>query len=311
MREDDMTKEFFESAFRDRIPGGRLEEIDLKQVEYCGDGYMSQTYRLTAIFSKKGEPRKEYKLFVKSPFYNPKGDAAMRAGLTVECGAFIKEGAIYKQLLPAMTDLLKSKGVTEELPWADCWAVTDDGTMILEDLCSRGYKMRDQAIGLDMEHTTAAIKSIAKYHALSRVLRDQGVDSDIYARSYFDKDNLSVRQLFTYLFRTVADEVAKEDDEKWISKDMNSLLREATHWWHSLMVSTERMDTLHEEITRPTSFKRDIGEQLQAIGEDLMGHFDDELECGENDFDVLNHCDFRTSNMMFKYEEDGSLADLK
>jgi hypothetical protein len=61
-------------------------------------------------------------------------------------------------------------------------------TIVLEDLCTEGFKMAERRQGLDLAHCLLIMRRVARFHAASVVLHDQDPESmAIYDQSFYSE----------------------------------------------------------------------------------------------------------------------------
>ena len=85
---------------------------------------------------------------------------------------FEKEVNFYKEIVPLLNkELAKLKLSPLCMPkYFHSVARPREEVIYLEDMRKRGFKMLDQKVGMDRNHTMLIIKELAKLHAISRVL---------------------------------------------------------------------------------------------------------------------------------------------
>jgi len=96
---------------------------------------------------------------------------------------YFKEMDFYVKVVPAMLKLQQESGVPEE-DWVShifpkCYGarhgfgeeVDDDAAILLENLNSTGYALRDKKVGLDYNHTRLVMEKLAYFHALPIALK--------------------------------------------------------------------------------------------------------------------------------------------
>ncbi|KAL1116192.1 hypothetical protein AAG570_005687 [Ranatra chinensis] len=275
MKVQDMTKEFLEETLKnglDDMGVARIRDVELVPTENAGDGYMSQIFKMKIIGEAKSGKHIEIRLLIKSPFFEPTSDLKARADISTESGAFPREAKMYEELLPSMTKLMRSAGEKGELPWPNCWAIVNHEVFIMDDLKFKGYKMMDQSVGLDLEHSTAVIRRIAMFHALSRVISDRKLlDVKRFDERYVCTNNRVVSHIFKLICQAIGEEIMKNWEPKW----------------------------------------QDLGNQLKHMAGNVVKLMEKETEFNEKHFNVLNHCDVRTNNLLFKYADNGKLEDVK
>ncbi|XP_022920841.2 uncharacterized protein [Onthophagus taurus] len=142
--------------------------INISPGSQLGDGYASRTL---AVEMKDTE--KTINLFIK---YLPELKNDMIESLKA---AFDVEFRFYQEIYPEMKKIQEEKGLKENIfdnvPKHVKTNVKFDGytPIILENLRLSGYILRDYQTPIDEEHLVLALKTFAKYHALSYALKDK------------------------------------------------------------------------------------------------------------------------------------------
>ena len=86
---------------------------------------------------------------------------------------FMHESRFYQEVIPTLFSMLEE--VKEKpLGFPKCYYISfqeGEEVLILENLRTKGYLMRDKAIGLDLAHTCLVMKMLGKLHAASFLLQ--------------------------------------------------------------------------------------------------------------------------------------------
>ncbi|XP_014257216.1 uncharacterized protein LOC106671000 [Cimex lectularius] len=122
---------------------------------------------------------------------------------------FSTEVKIYRDVFPAMENLLLEYGNNDEPLWPHCLGQLDDTKIVLQDLKELGYKIIDRQKGMDYEHASMTMGALAKFHALSVALVQRGLISpDGYSKFVFGGDfdvmNEHLRSNFETLHRAIS-----------------------------------------------------------------------------------------------------------
>ncbi|CAB0018329.1 unnamed protein product, partial [Nesidiocoris tenuis] len=110
--------------------------------------------------------RTDSKLFIKSV---PGGDDVVD-DFYRRTGIFVKEVAVYKNLLPKMADFGKL--------WPDCCLAREGRYLVLEDMAVSGWRT---ASTMDEIHVDVALRGFAKFHASSLSVLGEAENSDIFS----------------------------------------------------------------------------------------------------------------------------------
>ncbi|XP_066993253.2 uncharacterized protein [Anabrus simplex] len=181
--------------------------------------------------------------------------------------AFEIETGMLTEMLPAMHRLLEEARPGEFNPLsAKCLYHGSDPIefIVLEDLRQLGFTLANRQQGLDLAHCSLALKTLARFHASSLVLHNHEPSSV----ECYKKGLIDVG--------------SRKHMETLLDNSLLSLEKEVSKWpgWEEYVYKIKKL--------RRSFFDRLV---------DLCKRKDGE-------FNVLNHGDMWTSNMMFKYSDD-------
>ncbi|XKL61891.1 hypothetical protein PGB90_001724 [Kerria lacca] len=149
----------------------------------------------------------------------------------------------------------------------------DKYNIILEDLRAKGYRTYKQHEFLDFEHSAKVMQVLATYHALTHKLITTSA-------SLFNNDAVQ----------------AHVHNALVVDKETNSTCMKA---YHKIL---RRVDP---------SFADKYANQLKNFADNLVQNGVKETKPKANSFKVLVHGDFRSGNLMFKYDKYQNLEDIK
>ncbi|XP_002073846.3 uncharacterized protein LOC6650996, partial [Drosophila willistoni] len=195
-----------------------------------------------------------------------------------EFGLFDKELLMYQRFLPAFEDLYKKAGWNDIQLAPKCLLTEErEGNIhfIFEDLRVKNFKNVDRTKGLDMEHMTRSLHKLAEYHAASAVYADQ---NGPYPKE-FDSGFI------------VPTEKAK-DFQLQLFKHKEAAYKNGIQNWGL-----------------PPSDAEIYVKNFPSI-EQYWAQAKSTLEVNPNDFNVLIHGDFWSSNLMCNYHKDGSIDQV-
>ncbi|XP_065203576.1 uncharacterized protein LOC135833741 [Planococcus citri] len=161
---DSIDNGFIQSIFQ-----AEKDKKNIKLVDYTvsrkavGDdnNVSSEVSRLYVNYEKDGKLiKKTY--FMKIPSLSPLYSILKRIGI------YEKECHMYTTILPEMRRLVQN----EDILSPKCYVSSDSTILILEDLRESGYKMINRRAQMDFEHASAAIRTLAEFHALSLKLNE-------------------------------------------------------------------------------------------------------------------------------------------
>ncbi|CAG9793274.1 unnamed protein product [Diatraea saccharalis] len=141
-----------------------IKKLDEEIVNYSGN------LRLISLIDKTND--KVYKLICKTP---PNWAIASIVDAIV-----INEYHAYSTLFPIFKSLKSSVDVDNLFP--ECYYIDskpDNRVLVFQDMTSKGFERR-HGNNFDFNHMTVTLETIAKYHALSFILRENDI-SNVYA----------------------------------------------------------------------------------------------------------------------------------
>lgn len=187
-------------------------KIKVSLVSKKGENYLGILYRILIIGYKNNVETKLY-LICKVPPLNRKSDDKTRINIPYQ-----REVYIYNTVLKAYENLQNQKSILYKqkfTSYALCYAASDvDGKefIILEDLHTKKFVMYDKNVKMDKKHVALVVQGLAKYHALSFVMKDQKpeafrkmthIDSKMYdilgRKEFFDLCHFGLKQVLEAL----------------------------------------------------------------------------------------------------------------
>lgn len=182
-----------------------------------------------------------------------------------------KEYIAYREFLP---DIYKVLPKTEVFT-AKLLYTPDSHTLVLKDLKDEGFVMADRLKQLDFQHCLVCFKTLAKFHAASVTV----VNNNPEFIKTLGKEPLYSRQGGEMYQKT-----------KDITKNMVQIFIKAVKEW-------EGFEDFEEKSRRVWETEDD----------DLCNVFEPRKDL----LNVMNHGDLWTNNMMFKYDSDGNIVDIR
>uniref|UniRef100_A0A1A9WJF8 CHK domain-containing protein n=1 Tax=Glossina brevipalpis TaxID=37001 RepID=A0A1A9WJF8_9MUSC len=145
-------------------------------------------------------------------------------------------------------------------------------TLVMEDLKCKHFKNIDRLKGFDMVHVKAVVKKLAEFHAASAVYEERnGPYESLYYNSYFNETN---RSLFNAMY-SLREDIFKKAMLEWNLDDVEKYL--------SIL---PEVDDFYEENLR-------------------LNHVD------PMEFNVLNHGDCWSNNIMFTYNQNDHTTTIE
>ncbi|XP_053959825.1 uncharacterized protein LOC128864274 [Anastrepha ludens] len=195
------------------------------------------------------------------------------SAITKNMNMFPREEQTYTVFLPKFMQLYQAAGLKVHFgpSCIHTEQTTERMTLVMEDLKVSNYANSDRQKGLDMPHMTSVLQKLAKMHAASaRNFELNGAYGELYQNTFFTEAN---RAIYIRL-RTARDPLVKEAMREW------------------------PLDGAEDYIKNFPS-----GEQLFEEGLRLNA-------IDPNEFNVLNHGDLWTNNIMFKHDAQGAIDDV-
>ncbi|KAH8363283.1 hypothetical protein KR084_007764 [Drosophila pseudotakahashii] len=184
---------------------------------------------------------------------------------------FAKEIEVYGTYVPAFEQLYKEAGLPVTFS-AKSYRLSKDVSeeyLILDNLQTDGFKMRDRMKGMDLEHTKCTLKKLAQWHAASLKYKEL---NGPYPPKYNDG-------IFT-------------EQTAEIHKGMFAQTRKP------FIEAVSKFDGVDEYLDKLTTA---LDTQIDKIIEDS--------KINEQEFNVLNHGDAWINNMMFQYDSEGHVKE--
>ncbi|CAH1399897.1 unnamed protein product [Nezara viridula] len=242
------------------------QELAVQRVLRChaqpalpkGENYLSRVSRIT-LDVVLGNGRKSQKDLILKEVPLEKNNFEFVHNL----GVFKIETDIYTQILKQMEALMDEYHETEDFLWCKLVSYQPYTSILLEDLKVKGFIMSRRQSCLDLEHGHLVLHSLARFHAMSKILEERGV---INGKDYKPYAIVNDKQLIERLVYNGLQNLSKAMHQSWGSA------------WHRVA----------NKLIMPL-------EVFQSKMIDI-GKLD------ESRFNVLNHGDCWSNNMLFKYD---------
>ncbi|XP_065217306.1 uncharacterized protein LOC135843366 [Planococcus citri] len=233
-----------------------------------GSNSWSQVCRLIVLYQIQGKedhipssPKKKtffLKVPAKSPLYK----------VIEKLGSYDKEVEMYTKVVPQMYSIENNEYFTPRFYHLD-----DRISLVLKDLSKSGYKCADRINQLDFEHSSWALKYLAKFHALSvKLHKTIGLSESIK------------KNPFANLVED-ADSTTPDDTSSAFTSQIPMFIDSLPQY---LKDQFPHMVSELINLSSPESITKMAQDSANAK------------------FKVLNHGDFWTNNIMFKYHEEKS-----
>lgn len=194
----------------------------------AGNNYASMLLRSNVKYKKDGKAC-EKSLIIKTAVSDPE-----MAKSIAEYGIYQREVLMYDRILPQFHRLLESYGDHEKLFPEAIYADTKNSTLIFEDLKEKGFSLADRLNGVDQNHVDLVIRKIAKFHACSMVLVENGIENFNEFRKPPFTDDGSSKKYFDGMSKAFLEQIQTwpgyemyvkkfENVQKWLPKETISL----------------------------------------------------------------------------------------
>ncbi|KAK9512733.1 hypothetical protein O3M35_001096 [Rhynocoris fuscipes] len=189
------------------------------------------------------------------------------AAFCTETPVFKNEIFMYAVVLKEMEKLMKEFNDTRDKLWADLVGYRNNDVVMVDDLSRKQFVVMDRREMLDFEHSQLAIKALARFHAMSAVLLKRNIiKATDFKTLLFVSSEKMINLFFVCFFNTFGDVVKKHWGSEW------SYLPE--HLYNAAKSSVERCSNM--------------------------------VKLEKSRFNVINHGDCWTNNIMFKHRIDNS-----
>ncbi|KAI8118174.1 hypothetical protein CVS40_10086 [Lucilia cuprina] len=182
---------------------------------------------------------------------------------------FDAEKSMYDEIIPAFEKLYADVGVEVKFGPKSYDLATKEEYILLENLCVRGFKNANRLEGLDMEHTKCVLKKLAQWHAASAVF-------------------VTVKGQF---------------EEKYIKCYFHEEGKE------SLRTVFEGMGKVFKSCAKNYSNYEEYAADIEALDNKLVDELYKTAIPDPNEFNVLNHGDCWSNNVMFQYDAFGNIKE--
>jgi hypothetical protein len=181
--------------------------------------------------------------------------------LLTETGIFQRETDVYLEALPAMYHLSEQLTGSKAQYLTSRCIYSEPNILVFEDLNHLGYKMADRRKGLDLSHCQLALRHLARFHGMSVALHKKD-----------PKSMSSFNEVFY-----------KEKNHPIISNYMEPAIKR-----------------LASAIANWPGYERFV-DKITKVAESSVTRVTEVVKPKESSLSVLNHGDFWTNNIMFRY----------
>lgn len=148
-----------------------VRSFSVKRAVPPGNNFISLILRVVVNY-EKGKRSCTKSLIVKIVDPDP-----VNAQRMDEHGFYKREIIMFGRILPKMDKIFKRIDDNDQLAPKTLAVDSKTQTLVFEDLKERGFKTGNCKIGLDQSHVDIILRKVAKFHACSMVLQEQGEES--------------------------------------------------------------------------------------------------------------------------------------
>lgn len=273
-RPDWITVPYLENSLQKGLnfPNLKILKCDISHATAVGDHYASIMLRGSLVIRKTEKKEENLSIIIKIP---PAGSFAEK---TSDLKPFAREIKMFTKTLPVSHQILKKAFPNHEKFYAECYfseeKTIQETILILEDLRQSGFTLGDRFRGLDFDHTTLVLKSLAKLHASSLIYIDN------------DPDPISLYDIYVWTHES-------EDLCNSIFKKGVGVIAEAIKTW--------------ENEPRKDVYYRKMKALEEVVVEKLINIFARD----DTKLNVICHGDCWCNNMMFRYDKNNKVNGIK
>ncbi|XP_075145783.1 uncharacterized protein LOC142220491 [Haematobia irritans] len=182
---------------------------------------------------------------------------------------FATEAGMYREIVPEFEKLYRDKSIAIRFGAEAYDLPVKDEYILLEDLCRRGFRNVKRQDCLDEDHCKRVLRKMAQFHAASAVW-------------------VQTHGPFPQLYHKG---MVREEGKGLLEPMLNDGLK------HVLNTSKKLKNC------------QDIYPELKKLSENFVKVIFAEIKINEKDFNVLNHGDCWSNNIMFQYDKDGKVLE--
>uniref|UniRef100_A0A146KWR4 CHK kinase-like domain-containing protein n=1 Tax=Lygus hesperus TaxID=30085 RepID=A0A146KWR4_LYGHE len=247
--------------YKDEEPADIIN-VNVEPAVPKGENYASIVMRVKINILTHSGSRKTVSLIVKSAVTSEGAKEVFK-----EFPDFKYETKMFITTLKQMEALMEEFEDKRDTLWATLYGYEPYSIMVLEDLKEKNFALIDRTGWQDLDHSLLVLRSLGRYHAMTKVLIGRGLIDQSDKGHYFAGVNSPV---MTKLFNGGVHMLSK------------ALINKLGSW--------------------PAGWE-DIGKRIQKQKDVLCNTLEELYINYDKKFDVLNHGDVWSSNMMFKKME--------
>ncbi|KAF6206014.1 hypothetical protein GE061_017239 [Apolygus lucorum] len=247
--------------YKDNEPADIIS-VNVESAVPKGENYTSIVMRVKMNIVTESGLKKKISMIVKSAKTSKEAAEVMKG-----FSAFRNETKMFITTLKQMEALMEEFEDKRDTLWATLYGYEPYSLMALEDLNEKNYSLIDRTGWQDLDHGLLVLRSVGRYHAMTKILMGRGLIDESDKGHYFAGVNNPVKMA---LFNGSLHMLSK------------ALINQLGSW--------------------PAGWE-DIGKRIQKKKDVLCDTMEELYTNYDKKFEVLNHGDLWSSNMMFKKME--------
>jgi hypothetical protein len=267
---DWLNKEFLKSAIQQEVSGSNIDVTKYDiQIAVSKDNHFTSSLLRVTVQYSFTDQNQSSTTGTKHLIVKSLPNSELMRALLTQTGIFKRETDVYLVALPAMYSLAEELIGCKVQYLSSRCIYSVSDVLVLEDLNRLGYKMADRRRGLDLPHCQLALRSLAQFHGMSVAL--------------YKKDPSSM-SLFHETFY-------KEEQRQLLSSTF-----------------VPGIQAMASVVAKWPGYER-FADRIRKMAETIVTNVIEVVKPTDGSLSVLNHGDFWTNNMLFKYSSGSAVPE--
>ncbi|XP_011213900.2 uncharacterized protein LOC105233495 isoform X1 [Bactrocera dorsalis] len=260
-----LTAELFADLLQKNIPNFKcIKNFAVRPAQAAGENYATLMGLVTIDVELESGTSKQVSYMIKLPIESIQ---KLFAGHNI----FDTERTMYSDVIPELEQMYGEVGVEVKFSpqYYDIETPSEFGVILMEDLRPRGFKNANRFQGFDMEHTKAALKKLAQWHAATAVrVETKGKYPEIVTVGIYTEGLIDA---------------------------MENMDKTTPNAFYDSVPLYEGSELYMESLEKN---RENFYKDFRAV-----------MKADPNEFNVLNHGDFWANNIMFQYDAFGKIKE--
>jgi len=267
---DWLNNEFLKSAIQQEVGGSNIDVTNYDtQLAVSKDNHFGSSLLRVTVEYSFTDQNESNKRGTIHLIVKSLPNSEMMRAMLNMTGIFKRETDVYLVALPAMYRQVEELIGFRIQYFSSRCIYSVSDVLVLEDLNNLGYKMADRRRGLDLPHCKLVLRSLAQFHGMSVALHRKDPSSMDLFREVFYKEEL--RELLTCTFNP-------------------------------------GMQVLASVVATWPGYER-FADKIRKMVETMISRAIEVVKPTDGSLSVLNHGDFWTNNMLFKYSSGSEVPE--